>query len=326
MERELRRLEQAMLDDLRVALDEHEVARAVTKYFGRQGEMTKLLKGLPELSIEDRRRIGQLANRVRRELEAAADARRIEVGRRGPSVDSTLPGIRPERGHLHPLTQLSRRITAAMRSLGYDIHEGPELEYDWYNFEGLNIPPDHPSRDVQDTFFIQGRPDLVLRTHSSTVQLRSILHRRPPLKMVEIGRVYRHEATDASHEAMFTQVDAVAIDRDLTMAHLVSTLRTLFRLLFGPDVKLRIRPSYFPFVEPGIEVDMQWTSKGETRWLEILGAGMMHPNVLKSMRLDPSEWRGFAFGMGLDRLAILQAGIPDIRYFYNGDLEFLKQF
>ncbi|MBI5405070.1 MAG: phenylalanine--tRNA ligase subunit alpha [Candidatus Kerfeldbacteria bacterium] len=325
MEHELLQLKQAMLDALRLARELDEVEHVVAMFLGRNGSITRLLKGLPALPLDQRKPLGQAANAIRHELDVAVRGRRSALTSARP-VDPSLPGIRPERGHLHPLTQFTRQVIGVMRSLGYDVHEGPELERDWYNFEGLNIPPDHPSRDMQDTFFVRDHPELVLRTHSSTVQLRSLQHRPPPLKMVEIGRVYRHEATDASHESMFSQIDGVAIDRHLTMAHLVTTLKTFFRLLYGPQVKLRIRPSYFPFVEPGIEVDMQWTVNGKTRWLELLGAGMIHPNVIKAMKLDPSEWKGFAFGMGLDRLVILEEGVPDIRYFYNGDLEFLKQF
>ncbi len=233
-----------------------------------------------------------------------------------------------ERGHLHPLTQFSRRVLEIWRSFGYDVHEGTELETTQLNFDGLNVPPDHPARDVQDTFFIKGRDDLVLRTHSSTVQLRWPLSHKvqPPFKVVEIGKVYRHEATDATHEAMFMQCDGVLIDKHVTMAHLVTTLTAFITHLY-PNHRYRFRPSYFPFVEPGIELDMWWEQSGKSgKWLEILGAGLVHPNVIKAMGLKPSEWQGFAFGGGLDRLAMIEYGVTDIRLFYNGNLEFLKQF
>lgn len=234
----------------------------------------------------------------------------------------------PERGHLHPLTQFSRRVIEIWRSLGYDVHEGPELETTKFNFDDLNVPQDHPARDVQDTFFIKDHPELVLRTHSSTVQLRwPITHKiKPPFKVVEIGKVYRHEATDATHESMFTQCDGVLVDEKVSMAHLVTTLQEFIHRLY-PDKKSRIRPSFFPFVEPGIELDIWWEQPGKKgKWLEILGAGLVHPNVITAMGLDPKKWQGFAFGMGLDRLAMLEYGVTDIRLFYNGNLEFLKQF
>lgn len=235
---------------------------------------------------------------------------------------------RLDQGHLHPLTQFSRRVLEIWRGLGYDVHEGPELETTKFNFDDLNVPKDHPARDVQDTFFIKDQPDVVLRTHSSTVQLRwPVTHKmKPPFKVVEIGKVYRHEATDATHESMFTQCDGVIVDRQVTMAHLVTTLQTFIHRLH-PDKKSRVRPSFFPFVEPGIELDIWWEPAGKPgKWLEILGAGLVHPNVIKAMGFDPQEWQGFAFGMGLDRLAMLEYAVPDVRLFYNGNLDFLKQF
>lgn len=234
----------------------------------------------------------------------------------------------PGGGHLHPLTQFSRRVVDIWRDFGYDVFEGPELETAKINFDDLNVPPEHPARDVQDTFFIKDHPDLVLRTHTSTVQLRwpKSHQAKPPFKVVEVGKVYRHEATDATHESMFFQCDGVLVDEKVTMADLVTTLRTFIRRLY-PDKKSRVRPSFFPFVEPGIELDVWWEQPGKPgQWLEILGAGLVHPRVIMAMGFDPQEWQGFAFGMGLDRLAMLEYGVPDIRLFYNGNLEFLKQF
>lgn len=232
-----------------------------------------------------------------------------------------------ERGHLHPISQLARRCLEIWRGLGYDIHAGPELETTWFNFDGLNVAPNHPARDVQDTFFINEHDDLVLRTHCSNVQLRwpKTEGAKPPFRVVEIGKVYRHEATDATHESMFYQCDGVLVDKKVTMAQLVTTLKAFMHQLY-PGRKLRIRPSYFPFVEPGIELDLEWERNGKPQWLEILGAGLVHPTVIKNMGLDPEQWQGFAFGMGLDRLAMLEYGVTDIRLFYNGNMEFLKQF
>ncbi len=239
-----------------------------------------------------------------------------------------MSSIRPERGHLHPITQYARRVLDIWRSFGYELHEGPELETAKFNFDDLNFPPDHPARDIQDTFFIKYHPELVLRTHSSTVQMRwPVTHKmQPPFKVVEIGKVYRNEATDATHESMFFQCDGVYIDRQVTMAQLVSTLNAFIKKLY-PDKKTRIRPSFFPFVEPGMEIDVWWEQSGKPgKWLEVLGAGLVHPNVITAMGLNPKEWQGFAFGGGLDRLAMLEYGVIDIRQFYNGNLDFLKQF
>ncbi|MFH0829072.1 MAG: phenylalanine--tRNA ligase subunit alpha [Candidatus Kerfeldbacteria bacterium] len=327
MERDLVTLRDESLAAIVAATDAADLKRIESSVLGRNGSFTLLMKRLPEVPVDDRPRIGKAAQDAKRTIEQALEERRRSFGAKKQMFDPTLPGERPLRGHQHPLTRYTRRMLEVWRSFGYDVHEGPELEKDWFNFEALNIPKDHPSRDIQDTFFIKGYPDLVLRTHTSTVQLRSVFfHRKPPLKCVEIGHVYRHEATDAKHESMFTQCDGIALDRHLTMAHLVGTLTIFLKTLFGKDTKIRVRPSYFPFVEPGIEIDMQWTVNGKTTWLEMLGAGMVHPNVLKSMKLDPKAWRGFAFGMGVDRLMMLDSGISDIRLSYSGNLDFLTQF
>ncbi|MBI4426562.1 MAG: phenylalanine--tRNA ligase subunit alpha [Candidatus Kerfeldbacteria bacterium] len=327
VEREFSQIRQQALAAYAAAANQDDLERAVTTFQGRHGLLTEWRRRLAGLPATERPKLGQLVNDLQAALDQAAEQRRRQLSAAAPTIDPTLPGEKIERGHLHPLTQLGRRVLSVWRSLGYDVHEGPELELDWYNFAGLNIPRDHPSRDIQDTFYIKDHPELVLRTHSSTVQLRAVeFHRKPPLKFVEVGRVFRHEATDAAHESMFTQCDGIAIDRHLTMAHVVTTLKTFFRLLLGPAVELRVRPSHFPFVEPAIEIDLRWVKGKKTTWLEMLGAGMVHPNVLKAMKLDPKRWKGFAWGMGLDRLVLLQSGIPDIRLLYSGNVEFLKQF
>lgn len=299
------------------------------QYLGRKGEIAAAFAAMAQLTGDARKSRGQELNAIKQQIESAFEKKQASFGGQTSAVDQTLPGEKIDIGHLHPLTQFSRKVIEVWRTLGYDVHEGPELESSWYNFDGLNVPADHPARDVQDTFFVKDKPDLVLRTHSSTVQLRSVMHhaqQKPPVRYVEVGKVYRHEATDATHESMFMQCDGVLIDRHVTMAHLMTTLRTFIDRLY-PGAKIRFRPSFFPFVEPGIELDMWWERPGkEGKWLEILGAGLVHPNVLKAMGLKSTEWQGFAFGMGLDRLAMLDNGVPDIRLFYNGNLEFLKQF
>lgn len=323
LEESARQAQQAV----RQAATAEELEHVRVRYLGRKGLITTAIRAITSLEGDERRQFGQLANRVKHELEQALRTKRESLAAPTPIVDLTRPGDRPERGHLHPLTQFSRRVLEIWRSFGYDVHEGPELETAWFNFDGLNVPPDHPSRDVQDTFFIKGHPDLVLRTHTSTVQLRwpKSHQAKPPFKVVEIGKVYRHEATDATHESMFFQCDGVLVDKHVTMAHLVTTLKAFMDRLY-PGKKQRIRPSFFPFVEPGIEFDLGWERPGEKQWLEILGAGLVHPNVIKAMGLNPKQWQGFAFGLGLDRLAMLEYDVPDIRLFYSGDLEFLKQF
>ena len=223
-------------------------------------------------------------------------------------------------GHLHPLTLIGRKMVDTFRTMGFDVVDFPEVEDEWHNFDGLNVPREHPARDVQDTFFTtDGR---LLRTHASTVQLRVAEVQRPPLRAIQLGRVFRNEATDATHEAIFHHLDGIAVDRHLTMGHLVETQRAFIESLFGRRVEYRFVPAYFPFVEPGMEVQMRW--KG--RWLEMWGSGMVHPQVLRNMQIDPQRFRGFAFGIGVERIAMLYWGIDDIRLFLSGDLRLISQF
>jgi phenylalanyl-tRNA synthetase alpha chain len=224
------------------------------------------------------------------------------------------------KGNLHPLTQFLRDAIKIFEDLGFDVYEGPEVDSEWYNFDSLNFPKDHPARDMQDTFFLTNGK--LLRTHTSNCQVRYGETHRPPIKAVFPGRVYRNEATDAKHETTFVQLEGLYIDKDVKVGHLIWTLEKFFQTLFGDDTKIRIKPSYFPFVEPGFEVDVKYQGK----WFELLGAGMVHPNVIKNMKLDSDKYSGFAFGMGIDRLAILKYGIEDIRLFNSGNLQFLKQF
>lgn len=306
-----------------------EVEHLRTVFLGRKGKMAALMSELPKLDPVTRREHGQALNQTKQEIEGLLHERLAAIQPKAVrALRTDLPGEPRTIGHLHPLTQFSDRVIEIWRSFGFDVHEGPELEDAWFNFDGLNVAPDHPVRDVQDTFFIAQHPELVLRTHSSTVQLRwpKSHEVEPPFRVVEIGKVYRHEATDATHESMFFQCDGVYVDRHVSMAHLITTLRAFLDRLY-PGRKIRIRASQFAFVEPGIEVDLWWEQPGKKgRWLEMLGAGLVHPKVIAAMDLDPKEWQGFAFGMGLDRLAMLEYQVPDIRLFYNGQLDFLRQF
>lgn len=227
-----------------------------------------------------------------------------------------------QKGHLHPATQLIREIVTIFDELGFSVATGPELEKEYYNFDALNVPKDHPSRDMQDTFWIKGVENTLLATHTSGIQVRHMENNKPPFRIIAPGKVYRNEATDATHEVQFTQIEGLMIDKDITLAHLKGVLEHMVKKVFGDDVVIRFRPSYFPFVEPGVEVDMKWKDK----WLEIGGAGMVHPNVLRSVSLDPKEWNGFAFGFGIDRILMLKYGVDDIRHLYTGDLRFVNQF
>lgn len=224
------------------------------------------------------------------------------------------------KGNLHPLTSFLREAVSIFNELGFDVFEGPEIDTEWYNFDALNVPADHPARDMQDTFWLKdGR---VLRTQTSNSQVRYGETHKPPLKVIVPGRVYRNEATDARHETTFVQLEGLYIDKDVKVGHLIWMLETFFKKLYGEETKIRIKPSFFPFVEPGFEVDVKFRGK----WFELLGAGMVHPKVIKNMGLDPEKYSGFAFGMGIDRLVILKYGIDDIRHFNSGNLQFLKQF
>ena len=237
-------------------------------------------------------------------------------------------------GHLHPLTTLSRKIVTIFTNLGFEVASGPEMETEEYNFDKLNVPKDHPSRDMQDTFWIKDKPGMVLRTHTSPVQVRYMENHKPPLRIITLGRVFRNEATDATHEAQFSQLEGLAVGTDITLANLKATLETFFAELFEKEITVRFRPSFFPFVEPGVEVDMECfncSGKGcsickQTGWIEMMGAGMVHPAVLDAAGVDSKTYQGFAFGVGLERIAMAVFQIPDLRYFYSGDLRFIHQF
>lgn len=238
------------------------------------------------------------------------------------------------KGHLHPLTQITRHIAAILIDMGFSIESGPEIETEYYNFDALNVPKDHPARDMQDTFWIKGVKETVLRTHTSPVQVHHMENNTPPFKIAVPGKVYRYEATDATHETQFFQIEGLAIGKDITLAHLKGTLETLLKKLYGDDMVVHFRPGYFPFVEPGVEIDVRCfkcSGNGcpackQSGWLEVLGAGMVHPNVLSNAGIDPRVWQGYAFGVGVDRLAMLKLGIDDIRLLYSGDLRVVNQF
>ena len=317
-------------------------------YLGRRGELTAILRGLSQLDLAQRRELGALGNRAKAALEeglarrteeinAATLARAATEGR----YDVTLPGRPIPVGRLHPTTQVVREITAAFVSMGFSPVEGPEVEWDHYNFEMLNIPQDHPARDMWNTLWVDyrdaaGRQPMLLRTHTSPMQARVMENAEPPIRVVVPGKCYRYEATDATHEWHFYQVEGLAVDEGITFADLKGTLYEFARRLFGEERRVRFRCDYFPFVEPGVDMSIDcFACQGQghgcricrdSGWIEIMGAGMVHPHVLAQVGYDTEKYTGFAFGMGAERIAMLKYGIDDIRHFYTNDLRFLRQF
>jgi phenylalanyl-tRNA synthetase alpha chain len=308
------------------------------RYLGRQGALTQLLRSLGTLPADERPLVGAAANEAKRDLEALLDARLAEAQARERQaqrarerVDLTLPGRRPPLGAVHPLTRVHDEIVAIFVGLGFSVAEGPEIESDYYNFEALNLPKDHPARDMQDTFYLS--EDTLLRTHTSPVQIRTMQAQRPPVRIIVPGKVYRRDA-DITHSPMFHQFEGLAVDRNISMGDLKGTLELFAREMFGPRSRIRFRPSFFPFTEPSAEVDVVCFLCGgdgcrvckQSGWLEILGSGMVHPQVLRNVGYDPEEVTGWAFGMGVERIAMLKYGIDDIRLFFENDLRFLGQF
>jgi len=239
---------------------------------------------------------------------------------------NTMSDRTPEKGHIHPISTAIRDINAIFADMDFTFAEGPIIESEHYNFDSLNVPRDHPARDMQDTFFVRGQKETVLRTHTSPVQVRHMESHEPPYRIIVPGRAYRNEATDASHEAQFFQLEGLVVDKDITLAHLKGTLEQFFSRFYKGEMQVRFRPGYFPFVEPGVEVDLLWKSARGEKWLELMGAGMVHPNVLRAAGVNPKEYQGFAFGVGIERLIAIKEEIEDIRLFHNGDLRFVNQF
>lgn len=307
------------------------------KYLGRKGLLTALLHGLKDLPAEERPAVGQAANQTKGELAALLEERERELKRlswrQGPEsrLDPTLPGQPVEVGRLHILTQTLGRIEDIFRGLGFSVAEGPEVETDYYNFEAMNFPPDHPARDMHDTFFISDK--ILLRTHTSPVQVRLMEKQAPPIRAIMPGKTYRCD-DDATHSPMFHQVEGLMVDENVTFAHLKGVLTIFVQQLFGPKAQLRFRPSFFPFTEPSAEVDMTCVQcRGQgcplckgSGWIEILGSGMVHPAVLRAGGVDAARYTGFAFGMGVERVAMLLHGVGNMRHFYENDVRFLEQF
>lgn len=346
MKDKLKKLLDDCLSELQKAASLIELKETEVKYIGRKGLLTEVLKGIKDLSETEKPVIGKLANEYKSAIENEIETLSIKLEKAaiekelsGTSFDITLPGTKPNLGHIHPLYRIQREVEEIFNQMGFMIADGPEIESEYYNFEGLNIPADHPARDCQDTFFIKDKEDkqhkrLVLRTHTSPVQVRSMEKYGAPLRIIIPGRVFRYEATDASHDATFNQVEGLLIDKDISIAHLKGVMTEFLSRLFGNPVKVRFRPGYFPFVEPGMELDFSClicNGQGcrvckHTGWVEFMGSGMVHPNVLKAGGIDSKKYQGWAFGFGLTRLVMMRYGINDIRLLSNGDLRFVNQF
>jgi phenylalanyl-tRNA synthetase alpha chain len=336
IEQEIQELKQEALRDIGRAPDLDALEQLRVKILGRKGELTRILRGLGQLDPEARRRVGQEANRAKEALEEALTqahtALKLAARRAAASaIDVTLPGRAAAMGRRHPLTTIMQEVCDIFLHLGFEAVEGPEVELDWYNFEALNIPPDHPARDMQDTFYFNDK--VLLRTHTSPMQIRVMERRQPPVRIIAPGRVYRRDS-DLTHTPMFHQVEGLLVDRGVSFADLKGVLTEFVHQMFGPEVGVRFRPSYFPFTEPSAEVDIACVICGGagcrvcklTGWLEVLGSGMVHPAVFEAVGYDPEEYTGFAFGLGIERIAMLKYGIDDIRLFFDNDLRFLKQF
>lgn len=321
------------------ANDLNELENLRVKFLGKKGELTAVMKGMGKLSGEERPVIGKLANEVRTYIEEALEAKKTALQKAAKAaklklekVDVGLPGRVPETGKRHPMNTVIDDMNEIFIGMGFSIAEGPEVELDYYNFEALNLPPDHPARDTQDTFYIND--NTVLRTQTSPVQIRVMEKQKPPIRVISPGRVYRSDAVDATHSPVFHQMEGLVVDEGITMADLKGTLEVFVKKLYGEDTKVRFRPHHFPFTEPSAEMDISCFNcggegcricKGEG-WIEILGCGMVHPKVLANVGIDPEKYSGFAFGIGLERVAMFRYGIDDLRLFYENDLGFLKQF
>jgi len=328
------------LDETRAATSLAALRDVRVRALGRKAPMSRVRSEMGSLTEDDRREIGRLLNEAREQIEVGLTAREQELSAAEEAeslardrIDVTAPGRRLDPGHPHPLTAVTDRIVDIFVGMGFRVAEGPEVETDWYNFQALNIPPDHPARSMQDTMYVEGT-DLVMRTHTSPVQVRAMQAQDPPIYVVVPGRVYRRDPFDASHSPCFQQIEGLAIDKGLSFADLKGTLAAFAREMFGPRQRVRFRPSYFQFTEPSAEVDVLCmncegagcSACGRSGWIEILGAGLVHPNVLKAVGWDPEVWSGFAFGLGVERVAMRALGVRDIRWFYENDQRFLAGF
>jgi phenylalanyl-tRNA synthetase alpha chain len=329
---EIEPLKQSALADLRAATDPAALEHAKGAWVGPHGKFTALMKQLGTLSKEEKPAAGKAINAAKVELEAALIARREELELKATlpkePADFTLPGRRRAVGRLHPLTQVTDDIVRAFRKIGFVVADGPEIEDEFHCFDALNTPADHPARDSQDTFYVATEKRPLLRTHTSSVQIRVMQSQPPPIRIIAPGRVYRRDNADATHNPTFHQIEGLYVDKGVTVSDLKGTVEFVFKELMGPDVKLRFRPHYFSYTEPSMEIDFtnSLVKKLGKDWLEIAGCGMVHPQVFENVGYDPEMWSGWAFGFGIERIAMLRYGINDIRLFYENDARFLRQF
>lgn len=341
----LEELRQRGLTALEEVSSEEELREVEVRFLGRNGEITGLLRGLGQLPAEERPAAGREANLIKVALQEAVRKRRdtlndakLEKDLSGADFDATLPGAKIPAGGLHPLTQVTRELEDLFRSMGFIIADGPEVEWEEYNFDALNIPPDHPAREAQDTIWSRAPGDrpgsgVVMRSHTSTVQVRALRRYGAPLRVVAPGRVFRQETQDATHEHTFHQMEGLVVDKGVGVGHMLHAMQTMLKGLFGRKMETRLRPGFFPFVEPGFELDARCpfckagcrVCKSST-WIELMPGGLVHPNVLRASKVDPDEYSGYAFGLGLSRMVMLRYGIDDIRWMMSGDLRFLEQF
>lgn len=341
LEQRLHGIKDQALQAIKEGKTSNELESVRLKYMGQKSELKSVMSELKSLSPEDKRSIGQLSNTIQQDIATALKERqqsvyRDELGKQleAEGIDVTLPGTGRPLGHIHPLTQMSEEIISIFRGMGFSVVDGPEIETDYYNFEALNTPEDHPARDSQDTFYTTAGAHVLLRSQTSPMQIRAMEKLRPPLRIIAPGRVYRNEEVNARKYPLFHQIEGLLIDKNVTFGQLRGTLNEFYRLLFGKELKTRFRPDFFPFTEPSAELDCECPfcsgkgcrTCGQRGWLELLGCGMVDPNVLEAVGIDPSQWSGFAFGMGVERVAMLKYDINDIRHFYTNDLRFLEQF
>ncbi len=336
---DLKTLKNQAKKEIEKSKDLKQLNQVFKKYLDKKGELTRILRSLEKLPRAKKVELGREANQLKNSLRIQFDKKARDLKEKIQKeteekewFDITAPGKKPILGHLHPMTLTKRKTEEIFQAMGFSVVEGPEMESEWYDFDALNIPKDHPARDLWDTFYLKN--GLVLRTHTTPTDVRYMEKNNPPLKIITIDRCFRHEATDASHETNFYQIDGLMVGKDINVANFKAIIQEFFQRFFEKPIEIRMRPGYFPFVEPGFEVDMACLICGgkgcsacsQSGWMEMMGAGMMHPNVFKNSGLNPKNWQGFAFGMGFDRLTMMKYKIHDIRLFYSGDLRFLQQF
>ncbi len=339
MQEQLKNIREHVLEELKAIQDSAALEQLRVRVLGKKGELTGILRGMGKLPAEERPKMGQIVNETRETLEKAIDQAVVSIREREKEarlknevIDVTLPGVERTSGSLHPMNIVLDDLLDIFTGMGFEAVEGPEIEYDHFNFELLNVPKNHPARDAQDTFYIDD--NVVLRSQTSPVQARIMTTRKPPIRIISPGRVYRADEVDATHSPVFHQIEGLVIDENISIADLKGTLDTFAKRLYGPGVSTRFRPSFFPFTEPSAEVDLTCANCGGkgcrmckgTGWIEVLGAGMVNPKVLEMCGIDSKKYSGFAFGMGIERLTILKYNVPDMRYLYENDLRFLGQF